>query len=292
MIDKQANVIFLFDNVAGTINSYDYAADKPLKKLSLDIGLGYAAMGLIDSKTEIYAPTVDGWLFIIDAATLTVTDKIFVGGENVASAAVFGDKIAVSATERSQTYSYENNVKIYDRKTKKLIGRTAYYDNTHLLNLEGSSEFIDITFNITPTQLTYFKLDNDGKPIVKFEDKYHGDHNLDPTILKSFPDGKKFITGSHGTVYTSDLTFESDLNYYGTNYTDFAFNQPGTIIYCSELSNKSITAISYPAKTVLKSYVTKLQPLKLFRDDDSLICVSTENVYGYKAVIFIEKIKL
>jgi hypothetical protein len=61
LIDKQAKDIFLFDNTAGTINSYDYGADKPLKQLSLGIGLGYAAMGVIDSKTEIYAPTCIRW---------------------------------------------------------------------------------------------------------------------------------------------------------------------------------------------------------------------------------------
>lgn len=295
LINTAAKYLYLFNKDTGSITLFDYDTKKEIKKISLNSSIGFCALGDGEGgiKNELYVPTVHGWVYILDAFTLETKDKIYIGGEKVSAVVAVAGKLFVSSTDRSFGSFYDNALKVYDRKTKKLIGRTGYWSNTRLLYLEGTGiELIDITTNISPTDLSYYQFDSFGKLIAKKEDTYHGDHPLDPLIVSSFPDGSKFITASSGAVYTRELKYEKSLSgTYENRYLDFAFNASGTSIYAALKQQKKVEEIAYPAGKVINTFPTLFPPARIFRDGNQLICLTTSGS-GAGTYVFIEKINL
>jgi hypothetical protein len=299
LIDRQQKVTYLINRDSGLVVSYNYATNKVLKTTNLKRQVGYSALGSFAGgvNNELYMPTTDGWLYILDAATLTVKDKIYVEGDVVGSVVASNEKLFVSSSDQSFGTFYNNSLKIYDRKTKMVTGRTGEWNNTRLVLLSGSSanfELLDLTINLAPVDVNYYKIDPFGVPISMVNDPYHGDHPLDPNIVQAFPDGSRFITSELGAVYTTkDLIFEKSLVPYG-NFRDFAVNSNGSTIYCITANEKKITAISYPSTTVQRTFTTQLNPVKIFIDGNQLICITMSNnsYYNNNPVFFVEKFNL
>jgi hypothetical protein len=296
LIDQQQKTVYLIDHQTGDIIAYNYETNKKITAVKLNTAVGFAALGNFEGASELYVPTEDGWLQILDPANLTLKERIYVGGRSIGSVIATSGKLIISSSDLSFQSMDSKAIKIYDRKTKEVTGHTGYWEYTRLLLLENSNtEFIDITFNILPTQLSYYKIGSDGLPVNSFNDNYHGDYPVDGNIVRSFPDGQKFITSSSGTVYTKGLVFEKNLAFAGSSaYSDYAFNNAGSIIYCAFNFEKKIQAISYPSLTPGQTFQTKLYPRKVFRDGNQLICISREttNFYSSESIIFIEKFNL
>jgi hypothetical protein len=173
-----------------------------------------------------------------------------------------------------------------------VIGRTGYWDRTRLLQLEGSSvEMIDLTINLIPVDLAYYQFSPTGLLLAKMQDSYHGDYSMDANIVRSFPDGSKFITSSSGTIFNKSLIFDRYVKQFG-NYSDFAFNNDGSTIYAAYRFQKQIDVITYPALATTSSYSTTFFPYKIFRDGNVMICVSKTYTNQQMTYLLIEKINL
>lgn len=294
VVDKDRKKLFLIDQEGGGIRSINYSTQKLIASASTGIRVGYSALGSYNGvNNELYVPTADGWLLILDSETLATKDRIYVGGYAIGSVIAFNNKIVVSSSDNSYGYAYNNQIKIYDRGTKLVTGWTGDWGDTRLVALEGlNNEFIDITFNLSPVDLAYYKIDNNGVPLINQSDTYHGDYPLDGNLVRSFPGGGRFITGGTGTVYRKDLIYEKSLSSpYNQKYIDFAFNADGSTIYAAYRTEKKIDVVAYPSATVSQTLSTKLFPTFTFRDGNKLICVTSDN-YNYKnteTIIFIEK---
>lgn len=299
LIDRQQKVTYLINRDSGLVVSYNYATAKVLKTTNLKRQVGYSALGSFAGgvNNELYMPTTDGWLYILDATTLTVKDKIYVEGDAVGSVVASNEKLFVSSSDQSFGSFYNNSLKIYDRKTKMVTGRTGEWNNTRLVLLPGNNvnfELVDIPFNLTPYDLNYYTISPLGVPLSMVDDPYHGDYPLDPNIIQAFPDGSRIISSSSGSVYTTKgLLFEKSLSPYG-NFRDFAFNSSSSVIYCITANEKKITAISYPSATVQRTFTTQLLPVKIFTDGNQLICITMSNnsYYNNNPVFFVEKFNL
>ena len=139
-----------------SITLLDYTG-KILRSVDLPISIGFCSLGDFNGSKELYVPENDGWLVILDAGTLQLKDKIYIGGYNVGSVVAANEKLYISSTDMSYG-GYSNCTKVYDRATKDLIGRTGYWDGTRLMKLEGTSvEMIDITINLMPVDLSYYQ---------------------------------------------------------------------------------------------------------------------------------------
>ncbi|MFC0515543.1 YncE family protein [Mucilaginibacter angelicae] len=293
--DIQHKVMYMISRESGTVTAVDYANYKLIKTVNVGNVLGYSALGSYNgTNNELYLPTADGWLYIYDTATLTLKDKIYVQGPEVGSVVAADGLLFVSSSDMSYDGFYDNAVKIYDRKTKKVLGITGVWDYTRLMLLPNSKyKLIDITFNLAPTDLNLYTISADGKPLTKTPDSYHGDHALSGNILSAFPDGSHFITAASGAVYTKDLLYEKDMARPGSAYTDFAVNNAGNIIYAASANTAQVDLISYPSGTILKSLKTKLYPAKLFIDGNQLICITADRYHGTNNyAFFVEKFNL
>jgi hypothetical protein len=295
LTDKSRKIIYLINKDNGTIISYDYAASKVLKSATLNTPLGYSSLGNYDGGTnnELYAPTSDGWLLILNTSDLTVKDKIYVGGTNVGSVVALNGKLFVSSSDLSFNLMDTKSLKVYNRATKQVITRTGVWSNTRIAVLDSANyKMVDVTFNLLPTDLNFYQFGADGSLVKTFPDAYHGDHDLDGNIIRVFPGGSKFITAGSGTVYTDSLKFQTSLTYpYSRQLIDFDFNNTGDIIYAAFSQEKKISAFFYPSAIVDQTFSTKLYPRKIFRDGNDLICVTTDNSYS-NPICFIEKFKL
>jgi len=292
LVNTDKNLAYLYDFNSGAISLFNYDTGAELVKTSLNTNIGYCTLGNFDNgiKNELYVPTGDGWVYILDAESLVTKDKLYIGGEAVTSVLSLGEKLFVSSSDRSYGSFYDNSLKVYNRRTKKVISRTGDNNNTRLVYLEGSDiELLDITTNLLPTDLNYYKFNSDGTFHSWKEDTYHGDYPLDPALVKCFPDGSRIITGSSGTIYSKSMVFERRLSS-GSSYTDFEFNQQGTIIYSASRVQKKVDAINYPSLTVTKSYTTIFNPFRIFRDGNQLICLTLSP--SFRNYFMFEKINL
>ena len=270
----------------------DYNTGRIITSKDMPVSIGFCGLGDFNGSSEIYVPAYDGWLQILDAATLQQKDRIYVAGEMIGSAVAVNGKLYVSSSERSSG-GYANCVKVYDRATKNLIGRTGYWDHTRLTLLEGSSvEMIDLTTSLIPVGLSYYQFTAGGVPVSKKEDTYHGDYPMDVNIVRSFPDGSKFITSGYGTIFNRSLVFDRYIKQFQAVYSDFAFNANGSNIYAAYATQKKIDVVSYPATTTISSYTTAFYPYKIFRDGNSLICVSKPQPGQQLTYLLIEKVNL
>lgn len=301
LINENAHLLYLLSAFEKKISLIDYSNNTKLFEKSFDVEFGASDLGDFNgTKNELYLPKSDGWLDILDASNLELKDRIYVHGTNVGSVVSHQGKLFVSSSDISVPHGLDDNaLKIYTRSDKNLIARTGLNQNTKLLMLQGSNtELVDLTLNIIPTDLCYYSFDANGKPLTEKKDTYHGDYLMTPQIFRSFPKGDYFITSDEGNIFDKNLIYKNSLpESYRHNYSDFAFNEAGNIIYASNSSSKSIVAISYPQLQPLKTYTTKFYPFKIFRSGDTLICIcSTEqynvNPFNQFAYFFIEKIKI
>lgn len=287
---SQKNLYIIEPNKITLVN---YTTGRPVLSKEFTVGIGYCSLGDFNGSTEIYVPLSDGWLQILDAATLQMKDRIYVAGYEIGSVVAANEKLYVSSSDMTVGGLYSNCIKIYDRATKNVLGRTGYWDRTRLLQLEGTSvEMIDLTIHLMPIDLSYYQFSSNGVLLSKMQDAYHGDYMMDANIARSFPGGSKFITSSSGTIFNKSLVFDRYIKQNG-NYADFAFNSNGSIIYAGNADQKRIDAITYPALTATGTYPTVLYPYKIFRDGNTIICVSRAIVYYQQATyLLIEKINL
>jgi len=289
LIDKQQQKLYITDQNNVTVVNYANGRIITSKKFTTDIG--FCTLGDFNGSTELYVPLNDGWVQMLDATTLLLKDRIYVGGYGIGSVVAANAKLYVSSSDMTQGL-YSNCIKVYDRATKNLIARTGYWDRTRLLQLEGSSvELIDLSINLSPVDLSYYQFSPTGELLVAKKDTYHGDYSMDGNIVRSFPGGSKFITSSDGTIFNKSLDFDRHVKRYG-NFSDFAFNSDGSNIYSAYGFEKKIDVFNYPALTNIRTYSTTLYPYKIFRDGNTLISVNRTNIYQQTTYLFIEKINL
>lgn len=261
-----------------------------LASANFPVSIGFCAKGDFNGSAEFYVPSNDGWLNILDAATLQLKDKIFVTGTTIGSVVASRGILYIGSSDLE--FGYSNCIKIYDRATKNLLGRTGFNSATRLYPLEGTDgEFVDLTTIIIPVDLSYYKFGQMGDVLEARNDIYHGDYPMDPGIVRSFPDGSKFITSKSGSIFDKSLLFDRYIDLYADN-ADFAFNNNGSIIYAAKPESKRIDAIEYPSLSKVKSYNTKWIPFKIFRNGTTIVNAGMSTPGDQYTYFLVEKIEL
>jgi hypothetical protein len=276
LIDRQNKRLYLTTyNNKISITDYD---GRLLVAKELPFSIGYCALGSYNGSDELYVPVNDGTLHILDAGTLQEKDKIYVGGTVTGSVIAYNGKLYVSSSNTTEP-PHTNSIKIYDRATKNIVGSAGNNADTRLLPLDGTSfEVIDLTNGYGSKYLNYHKFSADGVLISETKTNFTYSGYMNAAIMRSFPDGNKFITSEYGSIYDKSLSLLGDLK--GKAYADFAFNNDGSVIYAANTDSKKINVISYPALSVTRSYPVMAKPFKIFRDGNVLVCVSVYDWYG------------
>lgn len=300
LIDTARKYIYVVNRDDGYISLYNYQQNLLIKKISASPYIGYCELGNPNGEAELYVPRSDGWVDIYDAITLLLKDRLDVEGKEVNSVIYNNGLLFVSTADSSHASGgKDRSVKVYSRNTKQLITRAGYYTPSRLFLVPGTrTELIDVVNKHPTIRLLHYKFDEAGNLLSEKEDPYNGIYVKDPTNTKIFPAGNLIITTLVGSIYDTALTLKSHLtNDLLNGYKDFAFNETGSIIYCASQSSKTIEARGYPDNGLIRKYPTRLFPLKIFRDGQQLISLSTSLTPGLAypwvpAYFFFETINL
>jgi len=291
MPDLSNNRLYIIEKSQGKISIFDYETKTTLKSLNSEATIGYCSIGDNGSTKELYVPRSDGWIFVYNAETLEKIDQIDI---TIPSSCVVNNsgKLFIS------TDAWTNRpLKVYDRITKTMISENGDFEDTRLRLIPNTNtEIIEVTINIGPTDLDYYSFNSNGSFIIHKNDNYHGDYPLDAAVFQFFPDGKKFITSSEGAIYDINLKYLNRIPKGNFLFSDFAFSADASLIYCACSNAKKIVSYSSSNFVKNKEYMTQGYPYKIFRKENSLICVSktalgSDYSYGPSNYI-IEKIGL
>ncbi len=293
--DLSRQWLYMIQKDPGRIQIVNYRTLAEVNKLESDVKIGYCALGKYNGADELYVPRSDGWIYIYDPVTLAVRDKINVTYPSFCVVSN-GDKLFVS------TNQWMNDpLRVYDRATKQLITRTGDFKETRMRLVPGTNtDILEVTTNTMPVDQHYYRFNSAGGIISHNADRYHADYPLHHDAFRFFPDGQKYITGRDGTIYNIDMTYAGRLQGVSHEFSSYEFSQDGSVVYCGCASDKAIRSFSTSTNSAIKSYRTIGYPRRLFREGNSLICVSfaesTDYFYyeynSYPSRVMVEKIAL
>lgn len=272
--DLSNNRFYFIEKDGGKISILNFQNLTIEKSITTSATIGYCSIGTYNNVKELYVPRNDGWVFVYNAETLDKIDQIDIGHP---SSCVINNngKLFIS------TDAWTNKpLKVFSRATKQLISENGDFDETRLRIVPNSNtEIIEVTINIGPTDLDYYKFDSNGNFLFHTNDMYHGDYPLNADIFQFFPNGTKFITSSEGAIYDVNMNYINRLPKGDYLFSDYAFNSNSSQIYCACSNSKTIVSYSLPDYVKVNEYKTKAYPYKIYRKDNVLICISKTFVF-------------
>ncbi|WDF54765.1 hypothetical protein [Mucilaginibacter sp. KACC 22063] len=264
IFDKDNRLIYLFEKL-GTISIYDLRRNEIVNKISLTGTNGYSDFGIYNTKKELYVPGNFG-LGIYDAVTLQKIDQIDISF-NAISVVSSNSNLYVATNAWLQ-----NPLKVYSRKTKKLISQNGNFDDARLKKIpDTDSEILEISLRSNTNNLNYYKFLQSGDLVNRLSQ--NNSYVTKAEIFEFFPDGKSYITSSNGAIYNSDMTFKATLSDGHLSFTSFDFNKNSNEIYAAT-QNKTIEVYDLNNYQHKRTIQTKAYPLKIFDDGSKIICIS------------------
>ncbi len=274
LIDIEAKLLYFVQLGSGVVSTVSYVDNRLVARDSIRRRLvpGTLAPPSGQQPKALYVPTEDGWLYVLDPATLAIQKRLFLEELGISSVIASGSTF-IAATHRG---NYGGKIKVYDRTTNNLIDESAYYSYVSLFKF---TEYPRTFFSITsvPAQLARFALTDDDKITSISEDNYNGDHPLRSEIVVVAPNGSRFVTTGQGAIYNNSLVHEQTLapySYFDPAYQHYAFNDDGSVLYAASADEFKIEQIPLPGKEVAATFYTSGHPYRLFKDGEHLVVVN------------------
>lgn len=269
----EKNIIYtIYDNRLKMIDYEKYTEKEIILNTT---GINSVVIGDNGFGQEIYISSLNSnYIYIYNAESLELTFKINTGLK-VGCVATNNKGFIVASVNPNPWW--EEPVRTYSRKTgAKISGNPGNaFDNSIIKFIPNTNNIITITQDISPIDMDYLTIDNNGQITNLYDDPYHGDYRLDPKIFKISPNGNYLITGNNGTIYSASklLTYLGEITS-SNEYADFAFNTNGTKIFAATKNTNSIDEITYPDLTKNTPLETKGKPLYLLNFKNKLISLS------------------
>jgi hypothetical protein len=272
--------IYLVDKSGQKLYKIDYENNTIVASTSIQGTVGKCVIGDNGVGVEIYVPSSDGFVYVYDANDLSLATKIHTEKVN-SSVSIDGLGHIVVALDPSPDAWWTNPLRSFNRSNGMLIDGNGDFESDIVKRIPGKTEFIAISTSVSPVDMDYYKLASNGSFEIHLDDKYHGDHPLDPYIFDISDNGEYVITSSSGAVYLANSTMEYKGQFGpGTlQYSDFAFSSDGAKIYAATSNRKSIQIGSYPALIRTEEILLRGYPVFVVRKGQKLIVLikSDEN---------------
>jgi len=269
--------IYLLDQGGQKLIKFDYINSEVVNEVYLQSKIGYCAIGDNGFGVEIYAPGTDGKIYVYNADDLSRTATITTGLPTT-SVVINGLGHVIAAVVPSPWW--EKPVRTYMRSNGINIDGNGHHDGDRLRMIPGKNEIISISTSVSPVDMEYFKLSDEGYIDLHQNDPYHGDYWLNPKIFRISDNGTYSITSKYGAVYlaNSSMEYKGRLQSGTLLFSDFAFSEDGAIIYAATSNRKSIQIGHYPSLIRDDEILTRGFPLFILRDGNRLISLgkSTE----------------
>lgn len=276
--------IYLIDRGGQKLIKFNYEQLEVVSETSLQGDIGFCDIGDNGFGVEVYTPSNDGWIYIYSADDLSLVTSINTG-LRVSSVVINGLGHVIAAVFPSPWW--EQPVRTYSRATGINIDGNGDHDGDRLRMIPGKNEIISISTGVSPTDMEYFKLDEQGMIVIHQDDPYHGDYPLNHKIFRISDDGTYSITSNKGAVYlaNSSMEYKGQLQHGALQFSDFAFSADGSVIYAATSNRNSIQIGYYPSLIRDDEILIKGYPVFIIRDNDKLIALSKSTEHSSKTGI-------
>lgn len=280
--------VYLISKSNQKLVKYDYVNDSIIKETNIQGTAGYSDIGENGFGVEICVPSSNGHIYVYDADDLSLSTTITTDLAT-ASVVIDGNGYLIASVDPSPWW--EQPVRTYSRSNGMYIDGfdgSGVNENDRLRLIPGTREIISISTSVSPIDMEYFKIGNDGTIEEHHNDSYHGDYPLNARIFRISDDGSYVITSQNGSVYlaNSGMTYQGNLQNGGLQYSDFAFSHDGKTIYAATSNRKSIQIGKYPSLIRDNEIPLSGYPKFIQRDGDKLITsITTEQENSIKSGI-------
>ncbi len=281
---SEQNNLFVF--IENKIFVVDYENFEISDSIVLNSDENYGSIGNYNGEDELYVACSDGNVFIYDMMSLNEKANFYVGGKVRSVVADNNNNIYV------KTYDSSGKMTSYNRETLSPISTYIGFSTTgKLLHFSNTSRIVERTEN--NYYIYYYDHDLSGNLTnVGYIYNYNISYYEDISEITNETD--YFIVGTTGVVFDSDLNFVDEIgDQYGNSFSSF-FSED--YFYASVFENKEVQVFSNTNLNYIKEYSTNLYPLKVFKDNNTLIIFGTDEYYYdyyYSTTNFsIEKINL
>lgn len=280
LVHPTNNYAYVLDQNGQKLIKFDYINLEVVGEINLQGTIGYCDIGDNGFGVEIYAPSSDGSIYVYDADDLSLTTSINTG---LATASVVINGLGHVIASVQPSPWWEQPVRTYLRSNGTQIDGNGDHDRDRLRMIPGKNEIISISTGISPTDMEYFDLSEDGSFELHEDDDYHGDYPLNARIFRVSDDGTYSITSSRGAVYlaNSSMEYKGELEQGSLDYSDFAFSDDGSIIYAATSNRKSIQLGNYPSLIRDGEILTKGFPVLIVRNGDKIISLSQSSEFSF-----------
>ncbi|GAA4316738.1 hypothetical protein GCM10023115_41830 [Pontixanthobacter gangjinensis] len=270
----------------GQVTLMDLETNNILKTLETESHIGFVDIKTFNGKEELYVPRNDGWIYIYDAKSFELIDRIDTG--RASSSIIFNNNRLFVSTDAWT----DRPLKVYSRISGDLIEETGDFDLTRLRQIPGSNtDLLEITLNVGPVDQDIYKFDANGSLIEHLNDTYHGDFSLDANIFNFFPDAERFITGREGAIYSKNMIYQSRLPKGYLEFSSFSFNIEDQLIYAGCSNERSIQEYDLNDLSRKGFIETKSYPQFIFKNLGQIYIIGLSSNSNNSNFVF-EKINL
>ena len=284
LIHPTDNYVYLIDQGGQRLVKYDFTTQEVVSETGLQGTIGWCAIGDNGFGIEIYTPSSDGWIYVYSADDLSQTTAIN-AGLRITSVAINGLGHVIAAVNPSPWW--EQPVRTYRRDNGLHLDGDGGFEGDRLRLIPGKNELISISTGVSPTDMEYFKLTDEGLIEIHQDDQYHGDYPLDARIFKVSSDGTYSVTSRNGAVYlaNSSMEYKGQIQRGSLNFSDFTFSDDGSVIYAGTSNRRSIQIAEYPSLIRNEEILTKGYPVYIERSGNSIISLSKQNENSINSAI-------
>ena len=282
-------ILYIVDNASQKLRAINYKTNQEIANVSIDATVGKIDIGNNGFGLEIYVPNNNGFIKVFNANTLDLVTSINTG---LATRCVATNGHGYLVASLLPSPWWEQPIRTYSRSTGINISGNGDFEGDYIRFIPNSDKIITISTSVSPVDMEYLELDSKGKILSHVDDKYHGDHPLDPNIFRISSNGEFVITGNVGAVYsaTSSMLYKGMVDRGALYFSDFAFSNNGNTIYAGTSNRTSLQIIKYPELTRDNEILLKGYPKFLFNFKGDIISLSKTTLNNQSFAVEVIKI--
>ena len=227
----EANVVFLVDAARNRVLRYDLITRAATATAQLSGGLGELSIGDAGEGVELFVPSGNGNVYVLNPTTLTTTVLINTV-EPVGSVAVFEDGfVVVGGTSQSVR---AGQYRSYSRASGELLANNIQQRGPGVIRrVPGQRSAVALSSTSLIAEPGYFEFDESGQFTFAGNGVLQRENEQSSGIFAIDPTGSYFVTSRLANSFdvSRQLTFRGRLDYGAFRVADIAFSVGGDLVY-------------------------------------------------------------
>ncbi len=227
----EASTVFLVDAGRNRVLRYDLPTRTTTATAQLSGSLGELSVGNAGRGVELFVPSGNGNVYVLNPATLTTT-TIINTVDPVGSVAVYEDGfIVVGGTVQSVR---AGQYRSYSRSTGALLGSNTQQRGPGVIRrVPGQRSAVALSSTSLIAEPAFFEFDQAGQFTFAGNGVLQRENEQSAEVFAVDPTGSYFVTSrlANGFDVSRQLTFRGRLDYGTVRVTDIAFSASGDLVY-------------------------------------------------------------